>query len=219
MSEQASNVNRIHPGREVLASSRRKHRKSTERGSSILAGKTSDHFPGEFLFFPTGTGRKSSGKCSKNFRPKYCFHVPLLSGIFLREPEVFPALSYRFCSIRWPERSTWARIIRLCWIPSNSDIRSVRIPTLEIRPRTMIPKAVFQGDFLGKSSGNWPFPAGTHRKMQGTRCRESNNRIRLPLLTGSRRCRAKPAKSGNRIGHWILLPCSVGTRPYFLTWR
>ena len=44
----------------------------------------------------------------------------------------------------------------------------------------------------------------------------------MPVLTGSRRFRAEPAKSGNRIRHRntaSMFRCvSVGIRPYFLTW-
>ena len=38
--------------------------------------------PIAFLCFPPGTGRKSP----EIFRPEYCFHVPVASGVFLQVP-------------------------------------------------------------------------------------------------------------------------------------
>ena len=66
-----------------------KHRKSAEHGSSIPAGNFSDFFPmfsGRFLLERTGIRWNLPEKSPKNFRPEYCYQVPLISGVFLREP-------------------------------------------------------------------------------------------------------------------------------------
>ena len=66
--------------------------------------KNVEPFPGEFLFFPTGIGSKSSGKCPKNSRLEYSFYIPLISCGNWRFFWLFSAGS---CSIGWPERSPW----------------------------------------------------------------------------------------------------------------
>ena len=66
-----------------------KHRKSAEHGSSIPAGNFLDFFPmfsDRFLLERTGIRWNSPEKSPKNFRPEYCYQVPLISGVFLREP-------------------------------------------------------------------------------------------------------------------------------------
>ena len=44
------------------------------------------HFPDDFRSVPVEKNRNSPEKSPKFFRPEYCFHVPLISGVFLREP-------------------------------------------------------------------------------------------------------------------------------------
>ena len=84
-----------------------KYPENQRNREAVFRRKNVELFPGEFLFFPTGNGRKSSGKCLKNSRPEYCFHVPLVSGVFLRVPEFFWLFSAGSSSIWCQERLTW----------------------------------------------------------------------------------------------------------------
>ena len=57
-------------------------------------------FPSENFrtFFPANScsfRQKLVGSHPKNFRPEYCFHIPLISCVFLRKPAIFPAPSCR----------------------------------------------------------------------------------------------------------------------------
>jgi hypothetical protein len=64
-------------------------------GSSIPVG----NFPVDsdnFQCFPRGSFRKSSEKSKR----KYCFHVPDISRVFLKDPVTFP---HFFCEIQWQE--------------------------------------------------------------------------------------------------------------------
>ena len=64
-------------------------RKSSEHGSSIPVGKFLDFFrciPITFLCFPATNWSEITGKNPEIFRPEYCFHVPVTSGVFLPEP-------------------------------------------------------------------------------------------------------------------------------------
>ena len=75
------------------------YRKSPEHGSSIPAGKFSDFFwciPITFLCFPARNWSETTGKNPEIFRPEYCFHVPMTSGVFLQDPAFFPSLFCRF---------------------------------------------------------------------------------------------------------------------------
>jgi hypothetical protein len=49
-----------------------------------------------FQCFPRGSFRKSSEKSKR----KYCFHVPDISRVFLKDPVTFP---HFFCEIQWQE--------------------------------------------------------------------------------------------------------------------
>jgi hypothetical protein len=40
----------------------------------------------QFLPGSTGSWQESAGKNPDNFRPKYCFHVPAIRGVFLQYP-------------------------------------------------------------------------------------------------------------------------------------
>ena len=80
------------------AGSRRKTPEINGTWKQYSHQKNFELFSGKVLFFLTGTGRKSTGKWSKNFRPEYCFHVPLISdfsGFFLRVPAVSGGLNDR----------------------------------------------------------------------------------------------------------------------------
>ena len=77
-----------------------KHRKSTERGSSIPVGNFSDFFlesSDQFLFIPAGNGRKSSGKKPKQFPAGILLPFSVDFQSFPAGTGDFPASS---CSIR-----------------------------------------------------------------------------------------------------------------------
>jgi len=46
-----------------------------------------------FLPKSTENWQESTGKNLTNFRPEYCFHVPAISGAFLKDTVTFPHLS------------------------------------------------------------------------------------------------------------------------------
>jgi hypothetical protein len=48
-----------------------------------------------FLLESTGSWQESAGKNPNNFRPEYCFHIPAISGVFLRDTVTFSHLSCR----------------------------------------------------------------------------------------------------------------------------
>jgi len=48
-----------------------------------------------FLTESTGSWQESTGKNPDNFRPKYCFRVPAISGVFLEDPVTFLHLPCR----------------------------------------------------------------------------------------------------------------------------
>jgi hypothetical protein len=52
-------------------------------------------FSARFLSESTGSWQESTGKIPKNFWPEYCFHVPAISGAFLRDTVSFMHLSFR----------------------------------------------------------------------------------------------------------------------------
>ena len=75
------------------------HRKSPEHGSRTSTGKFSEFFPViSVRSLPESAGKWSEciGKNPEIFRPEYCFHVPVTSGVFLQDPAFFPPLSCRF---------------------------------------------------------------------------------------------------------------------------
>ena len=89
----------IDSGRRIRDGSGRNTPEVTEHGSSIPTGKFLDFFrciPITFLRFPARNWSEIIGKNPEIFRPEYCFHVPMISGVFLQYPAFFPPLSYRF---------------------------------------------------------------------------------------------------------------------------
>ena len=92
------------PGQRVRAGSCRKTPEINGTWKQYSGRKNFGFFSCQFLFIPIGTDRKLPGICPKNVRPEYCFHVPLISGVFLLEPDIFPALSRRF--LQYPVAGT-----------------------------------------------------------------------------------------------------------------
>ena len=85
-----------------------KNRKPLEDGSSISIGKFLDFFWWvlvNFQCFPEGDGHKSPKKNPKIFRLEYCFHLPMVSGVFLPNTIFFPASFFRV-----PAKSDYFRL-------------------------------------------------------------------------------------------------------------
>jgi hypothetical protein len=100
-----------------------KHRKSLEHGSSIPLGKFSDFFrrhPTNFLFCPTEIDHKASKKFQKLSKTEYCFQAPAISGVFIQDTMMFPAMflsvSMKSDYFQRSESSTWATF----WLFYNS---------------------------------------------------------------------------------------------------
>ena len=95
------------PYRGDTAGNNRKIREIARRWKQYFDWKAPDFFPWillKFQCFPAETGRKSSGKTAKSFRPEYCFHAPATSRVFLRNMVTFPHLSGQF--LQYPGTGT-----------------------------------------------------------------------------------------------------------------
>ena len=89
----------MNPGQRIRNNSGRNTPEVTGSWKHYSGWKISGFFPVHSYHFPVLSRQKLVGNHRKKsgiFRPEYCFHDPVTSGVFLQDPEFFPSLSCRF---------------------------------------------------------------------------------------------------------------------------